>query len=214
MELKWLLIILGGCLADAAQAQFTVQNRRTSDVTFATPDRQLRQALAQAQEALASEQYSDAVEQLGNIVSGTSTEDYFLPGTGETVRSIKSEAIRLLDKLPPKARERYELLHGAGAKALLEQAIRDRNSGQLADIVARYFHTSAGQDAAMLLARLHLSDDRPLSAAVLYSRVAVTSGEKFDPELPVLEAIAWNQAGRDEKAKAALLGLKQRRPDA
>jgi outer membrane protein assembly factor BamB len=85
--------------------------------------------------------------------------------------SIRVEANRLLGSLPAKGQEVYEVLSGARAATLLQQAKKNSDPERLAEVAARYFHTRAGAEAADLLGTYHLDRGRYLMAASCLSRL-------------------------------------------
>jgi hypothetical protein len=85
--------------------------------------------------------------------------------------SARAEADRLLGTLPAKGRALYESQYGAAAKKLLADAKNDLTLTRLEEVVERYFHTAAGAEAADLLGRRYLEDNRPLLAALCYERL-------------------------------------------
>lgn len=187
-----------------ATAQVTVQ---TINI-FPPAPRSLRQNLVRAKKAIEEERFSDAVAELGLVLTGANldqpagtvdeNQDFFIevPGQAGIQTSVKTEAQRLLGTLPPKGRELFELQFGADARALLDSAVQDADVNQLNEVVRRYFHTTAGYEAALLLGRLHLDHGHPLAAALCLQRVAnvPSAAARFEPELSLLLAACWQLA--------------------
>jgi outer membrane protein assembly factor BamB/tetratricopeptide (TPR) repeat protein len=191
---------------------------------FPSGDRQFRRTLTQAKEAFDEKRYDDAINLLGPLLTGNQrpgddqpvlTEDYFLPGGRGTMSSLKGEALKLLDTLPPQAMRQYELQYGAEAQRLLSEGIKQGNADALAEAMRRYSHTEAGMKASLALGRLQLEMGRPLSAAALLARLIETPGaaRTVEPEASLLLAAALHHAGRSEEAGERLLALKAARPD-
>ena len=156
----------------AVGQRLPVSSGRLQTVFLPAP-RELRQELNKAIKDLEDEQYVDAIARLDLILSSQDDksaefgEDYFLPGKdGEPLRSIKSEALRLIGELPIVGREVYQLQHGADAKQMLDRAIERHDLGALANVSRRFFHTPAGYDATMLLGMERLERGRPLAAVL------------------------------------------------
>jgi tetratricopeptide (TPR) repeat protein len=197
---------------------------------FVQPDRELRQLVEAAKEAIAQQQYGDAVDALNNLLVDPQLEDYFLgsPGTA-TQLSLKAEARRLLGTLPPAGREAYEQKFGREARRVLDESIQQADPEQLSQVARLYFHSQAGMEAAMLLGRYHLNRGRPLAGALWLKRLVEASQQaskhgrpgatydpsaKYDPELSILLAECWLEAGLFDSARQTLLELKARKPSA
>ena len=61
-------------------------------------------------------------------------EDWFFAPQRGKLTSLKTEAQRLLDKLPAQAMRQYELQHGAEAELLLQEAIKSGDAEKLAEV--------------------------------------------------------------------------------
>ncbi len=223
-------IALCGWIAWSALAQAPANPQEAEEVEsiFQPAQRSLRQHLTRAKQAIDEQRFGDAVSELGGLLTspelnrngeaGGEPQDFFLGtggGTGPQT-SVKTEAQRLLGAMPARGRELYELQFGAEAKLLLEDAVRSGDLEKLNEVTRRYFHTRAGYDATVLLGRLHFDRGRPLAAALCWKRVLDTTvaGARFEPELSVLLASAYLQAGRNDAAVEVLAGLRKRLPDA
>jgi outer membrane protein assembly factor BamB len=185
---------------------------------FSAAPRELRQYLTRAEAAIAEERFSDAVQELGEILNKSDSDDFFLgtPGTADTQPSLKTQALALLGSMPAKGRKFYELQYGADAKQALEEALNAGDLGKLMEVSRRYFHTKAGYEATLLLGRIQLDQGRPLAAALTLKRVADVpyAAAQYDPELSVLLATCWVYANQNVTAKETLLALKERMPQA
>lgn len=183
---------------------------------FSPAPRELRQLLLRAQKALADKQnFAEAVELLLQIPD----EDYFLGRAADTgmQQSAKAKFGQLLSQLPTKGREMYELALGAEARKALEDALRSRRLEDLARVSSKYQYTKAGMEATFLLGRLQLQLGQPAAAAIAFDRLSESvagSSTSFDPELSLLQAIAWHRSGKTERAVEILVALKQRQPNA
>ncbi|MBW3600785.1 MAG: PQQ-like beta-propeller repeat protein, partial [Planctomycetes bacterium] len=226
-----LFLTLGLLAAGPAAAQFfnAPTPSEEADNVFPPPDRELRQLVEGAKEAIAQERFGDAVEALNALLVDPQMEDYFL-GSGEgTQLSLKAEARRLLGNLPPAGREAYEQKFGREARQMLDEAIQQANPERLSQVARLYFHSQAGMEAAMLLGRFHLNRGRPLAGALWLKRLTEASeqaskhgpaaaaydpGAKYDPDLSILLAECWLEAGLNDSARQTLIELKQRTPEA
>ncbi len=189
-------------------------NEDLAENVFLPPDRRTLQRFFQAKELLAKGRYGEAVQNLGAILDGP--EDYFFQPQQEQPihRSLKAEAQRLIGQMPREGRELYELQYGARAKHLLEEAIAAGDVQRLAEVSRRFFHTRAGYEATFLLGLYHLDHGRPLSGALILQRLmdSPVASDQFEPALSLAMATGWLQAGVPEKAREALLALRERRP--
>jgi outer membrane protein assembly factor BamB len=185
---------------------------------FPMAPRELRQNLSRAQAAIAEERFSDAAEELGQILDNPTSDDYFLgrPGQADAQQSLKTAALSLIGSMPAKGRQIYETKFGFDAKAQLDKALAAGSLAELTEVSRRYFHTKAGYEATLLLGRTLLDQGRPLAAALSIKRVADSpvAAAQYDPELSVLLATCWVHARMPEKATDTLVALRQRMPQA
>ncbi len=198
-----------------------------ADIFLPAP-RNLRQQLSRAAKALEEEQLSEAVDLLGQLLASPGTDsgvtdpgaeqDYFLSESeaAGTQTSLKSEAQRMLGSMPDKGRELYELKFGADARQMLERALETRDFPQLVEVTRRYFHTSAGYEATMLIGRYYFDQGRPLAAAMRFERLAGSprAARQYEPELSVLLATCWLMAEMPDRARETLVKLKTSDPQA
>ena len=191
-----------------AAAQFSPRSEVVN--IFLPAPRELRRMLSAAEEAIAANQYAEAVDALGNILVDTESEDYFL-GNGEGAEaSLKAEAQRLLGTMPEDGRQQYEIKYGPAANRLLEQAVSEGNVQILSDITRMYFHTKAGYNATLLLGRYEMNQGRPLAAALHFQRLKrLPSSRQFEPQLSLLLANCWLMSGQPENAQQALVEMKK-----
>ena len=119
---------------------------------FPLAPRELRQPLARASEAIAEQQYSDAVRELASILNNPTADDYFLtPEEGTDVQtSLRTAAQQLLGSMPAKGRDLYELQSGAEARAALDAALEQGDVQKLADA----FEQQEGRRPRILIAKM------------------------------------------------------------
>ncbi len=214
-------VILGLSLASVvhpAAAQQPLEERPDVGNIFPTAPRELRQNLSRAQAAIAEERYSDAADELGQVLDNPSSDDYFLgrPGQSDAQQSLKSEALALIGDMPAKGRQIYETKFGFDAKAELDKALEEGNLQKVTDVSRRFFHTKSGYEATLIVGRTQLDQGRPLAAALTLKRLADSppAAALYDPELSVLLATCWVHARQPEKATETLVALRQRMPQA
>ncbi len=137
----------------------------TPEGAFLPVDRDTTRQWEKANSLLEDGHYADAVTLLDEILERG--EDYFFKPLPDkpNYQSLKTEAQKLLGKMPAEGHEAYELQFGARAQQMLKAAAASGDISGLEDVARRYFHTQAGYQATLLLARFHLDHDRPLAAA-------------------------------------------------
>ncbi len=205
LGLVWLALSSG-----VAWGQFGVPGTSTSPTSaFQIIPRELRQELSRAAKASEEQRFAEAAGLLGELLQQNESEDYFIDPSGGA--SFKGEAQRLISALPKAGRESYELQFGAEARVRLAAALDEGDDTKLADVVRKYFDTSAGHEAALLYARQALDAGQPLAAAVILERLSNQGAEvaRFEPELALLTAISWRMGGRRDEAAAVLMKLQQ-----
>lgn len=211
MESRALLLsamLLGSLLGPSTlSAQSRDANSRFTS-QFLPAGRELKMRLGNVSEAVQEERYAEAAGVIGEFFLDEELEDYFVDTSGKS--SLKGDALKLLLSLPPAGRESYELQFGADARMLLTAALEEQSDAKLGEVMRKYLHTKAGNQAAVIWSRRQLDAGRPLAAAVMLERVAKTSlyAKEYEPELSLLSAVSWRMAGQSEQAKQALLTLK------
>ena len=223
----WICPLLGLCGLSTApgqrlgNAQPQAGNSPLASV-FQSAPRPLRQRLARAERALQEERFGDAVDELNGILTGNDEghgfgQDFFWGSVDQqqTQTSIKGRALQLISQMPQRGRELYELRCGADARVLLQEAIKSGDITALTEVSRKYFHTTSGNQATLLIGRYHLNQGRALAAALCFQKLVVTGWrtEKFEPEASLLLATSWLRAGHTEKAISALTALKARQPN-
>jgi outer membrane protein assembly factor BamB len=180
------------------------------------PSRDLRQLFTRAEEAVEESRFADAIQLLGKLARSLASRDYFVTeSTSRTAKGFKSEFHRAMDSLPREARDAYENLFGAESQALLDGAIEQHDFARLESVFQTWQHTHAGQEAALLLARLRLDRGQPaLTVAYLERLAASPDRASIEPELSVLLARSLLQLRRPDKATAVLDQLRGLLPQA
>ena len=195
------------CLAAEAEAD-EAQN------VFLPPDRGTMRKLSQAQTLVDQGRYGEAVRFLGEILE--EPEDFFVrPDKNSPIyRSLKSEAERMIGRLPAKGRELYELQFGAQARRMLADALASGDVLRLGEVSHRFFHTSSGYEATLLLGLHHFDHNRPLAGALVLQRLEkeCTRIDELEPTLSLTIAACWLQSGMPEKARESLASLRARHP--
>ncbi len=188
----------------------------TLEGVFGPPDRETLKHLDKAKQLSQDGRYSESLQLLDDILE--SSQDYFFrPEDGNSShRGLKAEARRLISGQPPEGLKAYELLFGAKAQRMLDDALKLGDMNAVAEVARRYFNTQAGYQATLLLGRYNLDHNQPLAAALCFQRLqeTQTAAERFEPSLSILLAVAWARGGMNERAEEVLLELKKRDPHA
>ncbi len=186
----------------------------TSSTLVLQEDRELRQQLDRAQTLIDNGRHGDAARLLGALLAGDEARDFFLTlqtPQGPHRRGFRSYLTERIGQLSPAGREVYELQFGADARRLLEAAVQRGSELGLQEVVARYFHTRAGYEAAFLLARHWLDRNQPRAAADLLGQLHRTAGASapFEPHASLLAAVCAVRLGDESAIDDALRRLQQ-----
>jgi len=121
-------------------------------------------------------------------------------------KSLRSEAIALLDSMPDAGQAVVELRYGVQAQKALDEAIKDHQWKSIADVARMYCFTKAGRDAAWLLVEQRLGRGLPLEAAVALEELMKRSKsrQQFGVGGQFFLAKCWMAAGREDLALAAI----------
>ena len=108
------------------------------------------------------------------------------------------------------------MLYGAAARRQLDAAAAAGDRLGVAQVVRQYFHTTAGYEAAIVLAQMESDAGHYASAAQLYQELlaAPRAAAALEPQLSMLAAVNQAAAGRNEQAAATLQSLIERDPSA
>ncbi|MGL6095798.1 MAG: hypothetical protein ACRC7O_08400, partial [Fimbriiglobus sp.] len=134
--------------------------------------------------------------------------DYFYRprGAGGAYKSIKAQTNQIIGTFPKDGRQFYQLTYGPPADALLKEAVADGyDRAKLADVSQRYFHTTAGGQATLLLAGLNLESGHYAEAAFAFDRLLSRpdSADLLTPRTLLKAALAFKRAGDSQHAEAA-----------
>ncbi|MBN1393634.1 MAG: PQQ-binding-like beta-propeller repeat protein [Pirellulales bacterium] len=208
-----IILLLGGLLLDGRAAGRPASEDDFESMFRPAPRSTLR-TLSQARLLIEEGRYGEAVRLLGEILD--EPDDYFYrsDSTGRSFRSLKSEAERMIGRMPRKGRELYELQFGARAEKMLNDALSSGDLSRLAEVSRRFFHTRGGYQATFLLGLHHFDHGRPLAGASILRRLREVDPpvEELEPDLSLTLASCWLKAGRPEKAREQLVDLRRRNP--
>jgi outer membrane protein assembly factor BamB/tetratricopeptide (TPR) repeat protein len=167
------------------------------------PDTKISQAVQVGIDCIKDKDWDQAVKALQAILE--LKEDYHIQipernQAGQTVyRRSKSkfEANAQLGAMPKEGLETYEAMHGAKAKAMLDEAKLKGDREALADIAFRYRYTKSGIEANELLGTLLLARGQVFTAALVFERLMGINEEfgKLDDMTLFKAAFAFHRAG-------------------
>lgn len=108
--------------------------------------------------------------------------------------SIRNQANRWLQQTPAAFRRQFAAEHEPLARQLLVAAKQSQDLAELRSIASRYFHTSAGREAAYAVAMIRLDRGDVIAAGTWLERLA----EADDSQLrdPQRRAVVWGLATR------------------
>jgi outer membrane protein assembly factor BamB len=179
----------------------------------ATP-RELVKRLQAGRKLLVEGNYAEGARLL-QLILENDEDAFFFPDQEDRSkeRSVKLEAQTLLGQMPAAGREVYEKQYGPAARRLFEEAQKSRDGDDLAVVARKYFHTPWGYEAAYRLAADHFDHERALTAALCFERLRGLphAAGRFEPWLSLKTALAWRQAGWDDRAVEVLLDLRAAR---
>ncbi len=179
---------------------------------FASPDRNVLQALNRAQKVLKEHRYGEGLEVLTQILRSSNDDFFFQPDPKVPIyKSLKTEAQQLLGQMPREGRDLYEVRSGAEARDKLNKAVADGDDAALSQISAQLFHTQAGYEATYLHALYQMDHGAPLAAALTLKRLReAPAAEGFEPGLSLTQAACYYQAGMPGECQQILVELKRR----
>ena len=195
-------------------ADFVGSNEESESLGQFPYDRSLANTFDRCQRMLQQKNYADGLEGI-DLLLGQEKDTALKPVKGnEKFRSLKREALLLIGNLPPEGLEAYRLQFGATADKTLKAALERGDPEQLTNVVRRYFHTPAGYQAALLLARHHLDHGRPLAAAQLLQSLcdAVPARQMIGPQMLSLTALSWHRAGHTQRGAELLASVFKEAP--
>ncbi len=216
-------------LALAVLAQVPVPQANDPDNAGPMRERRLVQRLEQARQMLAPREpnekpeESQALRLLQTLLEDSSETDDG-PGADDVlldpapdgerrvaIRSLKSEARRLIGGMSAQGRQAYELLVGKAGRVQLDAALAVGNWRAIEEVARQSLHTSAGYDATMALGLRELDLGEPLAAARRFEEVRdwPQARASREPLLSLRLALAWRLAGRDERCREVLIELKK-----
>jgi outer membrane protein assembly factor BamB len=162
--------------------------------------------LRKARALIKSAQYKQAAQWLQRVLDTVDDEeDSVVRLANGQLESVGWQANRLLGQFPPAALENYRREHGDLAKQLLLEAREADNPAGIAEVADKYFHTTAGQDAANSLGTQHIDRGEFGPAARRFLQL-------IEADAPISRALPWQLKAAVAFREAGMVdGLKQLR---
>ena len=158
-----------------------------------------------------------AAQQLYELRLCLEAGDYFLvePQAVQS-RGLRRELSQLGRTLSREARDAFDGLYGRMASDRLAAAIASRSCAELESVARLAANTDSGSKAALLLGYICIDQRQPLEAVGWLQQLAddPVVRDRYEPQISVLLAIAWSQAGMPELARECLSRLREQLPDA
>jgi outer membrane protein assembly factor BamB len=177
-------------------------------------NREMLRDLEQAKQLLKNDQPGDGLALIDRLLR--ENHDFFYQPNRENPvhRSIKADARKVLSELPAETLAKYELQFGHQARHELDAATASGDLGKIAAVSRQYFHTTAGFEATLLIARQYLDHGHPVAAALSLQLLHDTpeARKKLDPGLSLSLAMCWIRAGIPGRAELALDELDRKKP--
>ena len=116
-------------------------------------------------------------------------------------RSIRAEAVALIEGLPRPGREAYHLLFRARAERALAEAVERGDAEGVVAVARRWFVTPAGRHAALIAAFTAFESGDPLSASGWLARLA--DAAEVEPAVAVLQRLVGDRPADAQPDSAA-----------
>ena len=186
-----------------------LRSAESQNGVFLPYDRTLSRGIQQARERIANGEYSQAIRFLDEVLRPEQEDSFVVASEASEFAGLKETARRILSELPEDGRQLYEATFGSVARRELQRAIAAGDHEGTRRVAHRYFHTSAGYEAAMLLAQHEADMGRHLSAALAYEELLKSppAADRFEPQLSLLAAEAWLAANNQQQAESLLSHL-------
>lgn len=165
-----------------------------------SPPRELVVAVEDAKAQLQAGETATALRLLQFVLDHP--EDYFTDRARH--HSLKRDVYEILANLPAEGREDYEVLFGPSAEALRQKAEHDGDELAERELFARYWMTSAAQQAAMRRARAAFDNGAAFEAGRWWDGIAGSRVYRQSAQAVVQHVLAWWRAERPDRAATVL----------
>ena len=139
---------------------------------FGPPDRETLKHLDKAKQLSQDGRYSESLQLLDDILE--SSQDYFFrPEDGNSShRGLKAEARRLISGQPPEGLKAYELLFGAKAQRMLDDALKLGDMNAVAEVARRVFQHASRLSGHPALGPVQLGPQSAAGSRTLFPTIA------------------------------------------
>jgi outer membrane protein assembly factor BamB len=205
LAVAWPSPAAGQFLPNQPAATITADESGSFGVYLPT-ERTLVRGLDRAERRIAAGEYSAATAFLNDILQRDDDSFVALPNDPTRYVGLKSAARRLIAELPDEGIAAYELQQSARAAKRLETAVEAGDYEAVAEVARRMFHTSAGYEAALLVAQRELDLGNPAAAARYYQQLldAPRARAQLGEQLPLLAVASYVAAGNPQQASAVI----------
>ena len=178
----------------------------SQDGVFLPSDRTHSRGIRKAQRRIAEGEFTQAIRFLDDLLQPEREDSFVVTGEAGEFSGLKETARRIIGNLPEHGKQLYEATYGPVARRELKRGIGAGDFEVIRQVAYRYFHTSAGYEAALLLAQHETDLGRHLSAALVYEELLASpeATDRFDPQLSLLAAEAWLAAENLPQAESLL----------
>ncbi len=219
------LFFAGGILAQEQGSESEVEEKNARFERLAPADRPALRRFEQAKRLIEADREAEAAQLLGSILE--SEADFFLPPPADDVEDDEEAAelqtshrlfhdlvFDTLQGLPSQARESYLLQYETQARRLLDNAVQAGSFEGVQSVAKRYFLTSSGAEASMILGLEQM--ERGAFAAATRTmenlRRSHHSRTDFEPTLSLSLALCQLHLNRMEDATQTVQRFWQRFP--
>ena len=209
--------ILGGLAPCRAQEKrvpappVVLRAAESQDGVFLPSDRTHSRGIRKAQRRIAEGEFTQAIRFLDELLQPEREDSFVVTGDAGEFSGLKETARIIIGTLPESGKQLYEATYGPVAQRELKRGIESGDFEVIRQVAYRYFHTSAGYEAALLLAQHETDVGRHLSAALVYEELlaAPEAASRFEPQLSLLAAEAWLAAENLPQAELLLDRLRR-----
>ena len=169
---------------EAPPAPADSDNDLAASGIFLPNDRLRERQYEQARRLISAGRMADAATLLDELLGAE--DDFFLDGDrvkGATCQSIKTRVNEVVRDLSPDGQDAYQLQFRTRAERALTAAISTDNHEAIINVARRWFHTAAGQRAALLTAVTLLESGQPLAAAAWLDRITAKPVAALPPDV-------------------------------
>lgn len=164
-------------------------------------DRGLERELSRARRLVERADWSSAAVAIDALLERGVDAFVVEAGPAGSRRSIRAEAVTLIEGLPRPGREAYQLLFRARAERALAEAVERGDAEGVVAVARRWFVTPAGRHAALIAAYAAFESGDRLSASGWLARLAEAA--EVEPAVAVLQRLVGDAPSDGSRDPAA-----------